>query len=97
MEVNTRADDDVMTTKHGADTEWMQQNGECLKSLSEGDTVHVIDEHHASTSINTEYVVTDVPAMKYDFEVATVRIVEEGTYGPCIPIAPGKISKDAQR
>jgi len=88
---------DIMTRKHGAATDWMKANGECLNSLEEGDIIHVIDEDHANTDTQTEYKVTTVPTMEYDFHTATVKMVEQGTVGPAITIAPGKISKTAQR
>jgi len=89
--------DDALTAKHGATTEWMEANGECLADLEEGDIVHVIDEGHASTDTETEYTVTNVPSMDYDFHYPAIRIVEVGTIGPAVTIAPGKVSTTAQR
>ena len=89
--------DDVLTTKHGADTEWMQEHGECLNSIEEGDMVHVIDDFHVSTSCEAEYKVVDVPNMKYDWEHPAIQIVEVGTAGPRITIDVGKVSKTAQK
>jgi hypothetical protein len=89
--------DGIMTDKHGADTDWMQEHGECLKSVEEGDIVHVIDDFHASTSRDAEYKIVDVPDMSYSFNAPAIQIVEVGTAGPRVTIAVGKVSKDAQR
>jgi len=96
MEQNNNSDD-VMTAKHGATTEWMEANGECLNSIEVGDEVHVIDEFHASTNTNSVYKVVDVPNMDYSFNHHAIQIAEIGTMGPRITIAVGKVSKEAQR
>lgn len=96
-QIHDSHDDDVLTAKHGATTDWMEANGESLSTLSEGDMVNVIDEGHASTSTKKEYKVTHVPTMEYDFHAPCIRIKEVGTLGPAITIKPGKVSKEAQR
>lgn len=90
--------DDIMTTPHGATTNWMQANGETLDSIEEGDTVHVIDESHGATDTTTEYTVTDVPDMTYSFDNPAITITNANdrvTMG--ITIAVGKVSTAAQR
>ena len=90
-------DDDVMTAKHGATTDWMEANGESLRSIAEGDEVHVIGEFHVSTSVNTTYRVVDVPTMEYSFDHPAIQIVEVGTSGPRVTIGVGKVSKSADK
>jgi len=96
-QIHDAHDDDVMTAKHGATTDWMQANGECLASLEEGDRVHVIDEYHASTSTDTEYIVRDVPTMEYSFHHPAIEIGTEDNPYPPVTIKPGKVSKTATR
>ena len=96
-EIHDSHDDDVLTAKHGAQTDWMEANGESLSTLEEGDKVHVIDGAHASTSINATYKVVDVPTMEYSFDYPAIQIVEVGTCGPRITIGPGKVSTTADK
>jgi len=92
-EVHDAHDDDVLTAKHGATTEWMERNGESLSTIEEGDTVKVIDDMHASGAGKVCKVV-DVPDMSYSFNAPAIQIVPIESYGPRITIGVGKVSKD---
>jgi len=89
--------DDVLTAKHGAETQFQKEHGESLSSIEKGDRVHVIDDYHVDTSRDAEYKVVDVPNMEYSFAHPAIQIVEAGTAGPRITIDVGKVSKTAQK